>query len=103
MIKEKKPLAMYEVQEILEKITETDKIKDIQGFIKKFSNLDVEKSKKLKEALEKLDIIKLREIEILKIVDIAPENAAELNKIVTETSLDSEETSKILDAIKKIK
>ena len=103
MIKEKKSLAMYEVQEILEKTTETDKTKDIQNFIKKFSNLDAEKSKKLKEAIEKLEIIKLRENEILKIVDIVPENAAELNKIVIEASLDSEETSKILDAIKKNK
>lgn len=103
MIKEKTPLAMYEVQAELEKVKETDKTKDIQAFIKKFSKLSPEKSQKLKAELEKLDIIKMKRQDILKIVDIFPENATELNKIVTEASLDSDETNKILETIKNIK
>jgi len=100
MIKEKTALAMYEAKEILEKIEETDRTKEVKNFIKKFSVIDEKKSKKLKEDLKKLDIIKLREQDILKIVDIAPENATELNKIVIEASLDADETNKILEAIK---
>jgi len=100
MIKDRKPLAMYEVKEVLDSIKENDRAKEIKAFIKKFSKLDEKKSKKLKEELEKLDIMKLKPIDIMKIVDIAPENAAELNKIFTETNLDADETNKILEAIK---
>ena len=65
--------------------------------------LNSEKSKKLKEDLEKLDMLKLKSSDIVKIVDIFPENAIELNKIFTETSLDSDEINKILETIKNIK
>ena len=100
MIKERRPVAMFEVEETLANIKETDKTKNIREFIKKFSNLDAEKSKKLKEELEALNIIKLKRSDILKIVDFVPENATELNKITTEASLDTDETNKILNAIK---
>ena len=90
MIKERKSLAMYEVKELLEEARETEKGKELKGFIKKFSKLTNEKSKKLKEELEKLELIKLKQSDIIKIVDIAPENATELNKIFTETSLDAD-------------
>jgi DNA-directed RNA polymerase subunit F len=100
MIKEKKPLAMYEVENIINGIEETDKTKEIKIFIKKFIKANNEKSKKIKDAVEKLNIIKLREIDILKVADMVPESAVELNKIVTEASLDEDETNKILDAIK---
>jgi len=100
MIKEKTPLAMYEVKELLETLKETDLNKDMKAFIKKFENLNTEKSKKLKEAIEKLDMMKLRRSDVAKIVDIVPEDATELNKIFVDTSLDADETNKILEAIK---
>lgn len=100
MIKEKKALAMYEVREMISGIKETEKTKEIESHIKKFVKLSAEKSKKLKEALENLEIIKFKPMDIAKIVDIAPDNAVELNKIFTEISLDSDETNKILEAIK---
>lgn len=100
MIKEKVPAAMYEVEEMAEKLKETERAKEIRGFIKKFIKLSPEKSKKLKKDLEALDIIKLKTADIIKIIDVAPENAAELNKIFSEISLDSDETNKILEAIK---
>jgi len=103
MIKERTPLAMYEVKELLETLKETDINKDMKIFIKKFSNLNEEKSKKLKQAIEKLEMMKLRQSDVAKIVDIAPEDATELNKIFTDTSLDADETNKILDTIKNIK
>ena len=58
------------------------------------------KAKKLKEALEGLNLIKLRNSDIIKIIDVVPENATELNKIFTETSLDADETNKILETVK---
>ena len=40
---------------------------------------------------------------IVKIIDILPETAEELNKIFVDVSLDEDETKKILDTIKKFK
>lgn len=100
MIKERTPMTMYEVKELAESLKETDKTKDIIAFVKKFGELDEKKAKKLKQELENLELIKLKRADIIKIVDILPENAIELNKIFTEVSLDADEISKILDAIK---
>ena len=97
------PLSMYEARDLLGSLKETDRAKDLKAFIKKFGELSTEKANKLKEELTKLDIIRLKSADIVKIVDIFPENAAELNKIFTETSLDADETNKILEAIKNIK
>lgn len=101
MIKDKRPLAMFEVTELAKGMKETDKLGEMKAFIKKFSDITPEKARKLKEEIQGLDIIKLKETDIIKIVDILPENAAELNKIFTEIGLDADETNKILDAIKK--
>jgi DNA-directed RNA polymerase subunit F len=103
MIKERTPLAMYEVSEQLSKLKETDRIKDMNAFIEKFAKLTPEKSKELKNALESLNMIKLKRNDIVKIVDVTPDNATELNKIFSDTSLDADETNKILETIKKHK
>lgn len=103
MITEKKPLNMQEANNILKGLKETDKIKDTKVFIKKFSKTNLEKSKKLAEELEKLGLLKLKPTDIVKITDILPEDAAELNKITTEVTLDADETTKILDTVKKHK
>jgi DNA-directed RNA polymerase subunit F len=101
MIKERIPMTMYETKELIEKLKETDKIKELAIFIKKFEKTDAKTAKKLKEELEALDIIKLKTADIIKIVDIMPENIVELNKIVSEAGLDSDETNKILETVKK--
>lgn len=91
---------MHEVKAMLKNVKETDKSKEIESMIKKFSKINAEKAEKLKEALQNLGIIKLKQADIIKIIDILPENAIELNKIFTEVSLDADETNKILEAIK---
>jgi len=103
MIKDRKVLGFHEVKEMLNNLKETDKTKELKAYIKKFQVLDSKKAEKLKEELKKMEIIKLKEADIIKIVDLCPENAVELNKVFTETSLDADETNKILGAIKNIK
>ena len=100
MIKDKIPVAMYEVETILESVKESEKTNDVKAYLKKFSKLDEKKAKKLKAELEEFNFAKLKQSDIIKIIDLLPENAVELNKIFTEVSLDSDEISKILDAIK---
>jgi DNA-directed RNA polymerase subunit F len=103
MIKEKQSLSMVEVNELLGSLKETDKTKDLKAFLKKYTKIKPEKAKKLREDIEGLKLLKLKPEDISKIVDILPEDAAELNKIFTEVTLDADETNKILDTIKQNK
>jgi len=103
MIKERKPLTLLETEELIKDFKETEKTKELKSFIKKFAQSDAKTAKKLKEALTNMNLLKLKEKDIVKIVDIMPENAIELNKIVTEAGLDTDETNKILETIKNIK
>lgn len=95
-----KPLTMAEVKEISEDVEEDKGIKD---FIKKFTKLDAKTAIEMREEIEKLGILKVKDGEIVKIVDLMPEDATDLNKIFTEVSLDEEEIKKILEVVKKYK
>ncbi len=100
MIKNTEALSMAEAIEYIKKDeTETE----IVGFIKKFSKLNAKDAKELKESMEELGIIKIKSDYIVKMIDLLPETAEELNKIFIDVSLDEDETKKILDTIKKFK
>jgi len=91
------PLSLAEVKELVKDSENAD----IKGFIKKFEKGDLKKSDEIKNELESLDLVKLKKMDIVKIIDLLPEDSSDLNKIVTETSLDENETEKILGVIKK--
>lgn len=99
MIVEKKPLSMVEANEYIDKDSGTD----IKGFIKKFAILKPGKAKELRQKIQNLDLLKIKEEHIIKIIDLMPENAENLNKICSDVSLDEDETKKILDTIKEFK
>jgi len=101
MILDRKPLNLNEVQEILKDIPENDKRTQIEVYLKKFLKTKQEKSRKIKEELEKLDLLKIKNEHIVKIIDLMPEDASDLNKIFTDVSLTEDETNKILDVVKK--
>ena len=98
MIKNTEVLSMPEVTEYVkkDKTSETD----IVGFIKKFSKLNLKDAKELKEKIQKLDLMKVNEKYVVKIIDLMPENSEELNKIFTDVSLNEDETKEILETIK---
>ena len=95
MIKTNDLLSMAEAIEYLPKEDDTN----IKGFIKKFTKLKPKEAKELKKKLIELDMVKLRAEQIVKIIDLFPENQEDLNKIV-DISLDENETKKILETIK---
>jgi len=103
MIKNLQPLDMSEVKKILGSLEDTEKKKQLEAFIKKFSKIKQEKAKQLKKELNELGLIKLKQEHAVKIVDVLPEDAADLNKIFIDVSLDEDETNKILEVIKKYK
>ena|SRR3989338_1030582 len=103
MILERTPLNMNEVEEILKDIPESDKKEQMQLYLKKFLKTKTGQGKKIKEDLEKLDLLKLKKEHIAKIIDILPEDASDLNKIFVDISLNEDETNKILEIVKNSK
>lgn len=97
-VKEERPLTLSEVYSL---VGESERGEKIRQFLNVFKPIEVEKAKQLKEELLALDIIKLKESHIIKIIDFLPEDATELNKILTDVSLDEAETNKILELVKK--
>jgi len=101
MIKNNEPLNMAEVTEYLKKNEENKT--EVIGFIKKFSKIKIKEAKELKQEIENLEIIKIKPDYTVKIIDILPENAEDLNKIFIDVSLDEDETKKILETVKKFR
>lgn len=97
-ILEEKSLTLTEVYDLTKNNPSAD---DITKFIKEFIKLEPKKAKELKKELIELDLIKLKEIYITKIIDFLPKDSSELNKILPDISLDEAEINKILDVVKK--
>jgi DNA-directed RNA polymerase subunit F len=100
MILDRKPISLAEVKEILEGVPDNEKKTQMEAFLKHFLKIKPEKSKKIKEDIEKLDLLKIKDANIVKIADIVPEDASDLNKIFSDVSLTEDETKKILDIVK---
>ena len=98
VIKEEKPITMAEVAELA---GDSEKGAAIKKFIKDFTKMTAEKAKEMKGTLRDLNILKLKEEHIVKIVDFIPKDLHELNKVLSEVSLDQEEINKILDVTAK--
>ncbi|MBU3923761.1 MAG: hypothetical protein KJ592_02495 [Nanoarchaeota archaeon] len=97
-VKEETPITMAEVVAMA---GNSEKAETIKKFIKGFNKMDVKKAKEMKAELKALDLIRLKDEHIVKIVDFMPTDASELNKVVIEVSLDSDEVNKILEVTKK--
>jgi DNA-directed RNA polymerase subunit F len=103
MILERTPLNMNEVEDILDNIPDSEKKEMAKDFLKKFMKAKPEQAKKIKDELEKMDLIKLKREHIVKIVDLLPADASDINKIFTDISLNEDETNKILEVVKNSK
>ncbi|MGB9708238.1 MAG: hypothetical protein ACPLXC_02860 [Candidatus Pacearchaeota archaeon] len=102
MIKDKKPITLAEVRELLKDSKEA-KAKAAGDFIKKFTKLSAAEAERLKKGLMSLDIVQLKEEDVVKIVDFMPEDAEDLRKIFSgyDISLEQDEITKILQILKK--
>ena len=100
MIKESRPVSMAEVVSM---IGDSDKAEKIKSFIGNFDILGIEEANKMKKELIALDLAKLKDEYIVKIIDFIPSNAVELNKVIVEVSLDADEVNKVLEITKKYK
>jgi DNA-directed RNA polymerase subunit F len=103
MIKNIRALDLSEMKKVLGSLGESERKKQIEPFIKKFSKISKDKAEQLKKELSELELLKLKQEHLVKIVDLLPEDALDLNKIFTDVSLNEDETNKILEIIKKYK
>ena len=103
MIYDRVPLNLNEVQEILVNIPDSDRKEEVKVYLKKFLKTKSIRAGKIKEELEKADLLKLKREHIVKIADLIPEDASDLNKIFIDVSLNEDETNKILEIIKNTK
>ena len=101
MIKNNTPLSMVEVIEYMKKDKENNA--ELIGFIKKFLEIDLKKAKELKKEIEKLGLMKVKEENIIKIIDLMPNSAEELNKIFVDANLNEDEVQKITNIVKEFK
>jgi len=103
MILDRQPLNLNETEEILEDISDSDKKEETKSYLNKFLKTKPERAKKIQEELEKADLLKIKREHIVKIIDLLPESASDLNKIFTDISLNEDETNKILEIVKNSK
>ena len=99
MILQSKPMSISEASEFVKKSDESE----MKGFIKKFAKLNFKDAKELRTKLESLELMKMRDTQLVKVIDLMPESAEELNKIFVDVSLDEDETKKILETVKEFK
>jgi DNA-directed RNA polymerase subunit F len=93
-IKEEKALTLAEVVNLAQK---NEKGEEIKKFISTFVKIDAEKAQEIRAELEALNLIKLKDSTIVKIIDFLPKDTSELNKVLSDVSLDSDEITKILN------
>ena len=75
----------------------------MKTFAKKFTKLDLKDAKEIRVKITKLGLVKLDEKSISKIIDILPDSAEELQKVVFGISFDEDEAQKIINIIKEFK
>jgi DNA-directed RNA polymerase subunit F len=97
MIKNRVSLSMAEAEEYLQG---NESSAELSKFIKKFSRLDIKKSKELRAKLEEMNSMKIRSENISKIIDVLPETSEDLNKIFVDGGLDESESQQILSIVK---
>lgn len=107
---EEKPVCLAEVNSLLKKFEERDgqldprssKTRDYFTAFKDVLPLE-EKVIKLKTKLEKLEIMKLKEEHIIRILNFLPKDEPELQLLLAELNLSKKELGEILNVINAIK
>jgi DNA-directed RNA polymerase subunit F len=98
MIKENTTVSMSEALKYLGK---DEKHTELKGFIKKFVKLSPSDAEKLRKDIKNLELMKVKQEHIAKIIDFVPEKAEDLNKIFNDINLEEDEITKILSEVKK--
>lgn len=99
MILNKKPLA---IAEVIEYVKNEGGKEELIKYLKKFGKLSKEKVEKIKASIVSLNNPKIKERDIVKVIDFLPKDAEDANKIFAEASLNEEETRALVEIISKV-
>lgn len=104
---QERPISLPELKEKLESIESRNKELTFRGnkvrdYVNKLVKLDSKKSLELKAKIESLDIPRIKDRQITKIIDILPENLDDLRAVFTgeTTTITQENMEKIIEAVK---
>lgn len=106
-ILEKKPVSIAEVKDLLKTIHKRDEELTFRGgktedYVNEISSLTLKKTKELMKKIEELDIPRLKEQHIVKIVDTMPESPEHLKVIFSgfNVTITKDNLKKIADVVK---
>jgi DNA-directed RNA polymerase subunit F len=101
------PMPLSQIKEAVDSIKKRDKepnfrVKKMEEYLNSFSALSTVKSRELIEKLTKLNVPRMKEMHIYKIVDLMPSSVEDLKMILQPYALtvNNENLSKILETIK---
>ena len=107
---EEKPITMAELKDELDSVKKRDKELDFRAnrmmdYLQQTMTLSSAKSKELYKELEKLNIPRLKDVHICKMVDILPSTVDEVKVILQAytISITNDNIKKIVDVVKKYK
>lgn len=108
IVVEEKPMSMAEVKEFLEEKKKEKKELNFREnkslvYINSFIKAKSKEAENIKKDLEKLEITRLKDKHIIKIIDMVPKSVDELKVILSgeELTLKSEDLNKIIEVINK--
>ena len=106
-ILQEKPLSLADLQEVLKKVKNRDKelntkAQKVSEYINKFNKLNLKGKQEIEEKIKTLEINRLSEKHIAKIIDIYPEDSDSLKLILAgdNLTLKQEDIKKILECLK---
>ena len=104
---EEKAITLTEAKELLDKIEKRDKelsprTQKTKEYLNKFSKLTKKEIKELKDKIAKLNITRLKQKTIAKLIDIKPKDLDSLRTILTaeNLTLKQEDLQKIIECLK---
>jgi|SRR3989344_888123 len=104
---QEKPLSLVDLQEVLKKVKNRDKELNakslkVSEYISKFNKLNLKEKQDIEEKIKGLEINRLSDKHIAKIIDIYPEDSDSLKLILAgdNLTLKQEDIKKILECLK---
>lgn len=103
---DKKPISLSEINKVISSKDEEERTyreNKTNDYLKNFTKLDYDKFLEAKKELESLEMNKLEEEDIIKVLDLMPENGTELRAIVSNagTIIVDDEAKQVLDILNK--
>ena len=107
IVLEERPISLAELKATLERIEKRDpqlgfRSTKTKEYLKKFSKLEEKKSNELIQKIKALDIPRIKDRQIIKIIDLLPTELDEIRMIFSNetTSISPENMQQILDVVK---